>query len=187
MDTYFSLLFNFDSGSSRLSNRRNLRMMTLMSALRKLQKNETCGKAGIHWEPVPLHDTRAAHIYQQVTAAHKVHHINVAEEEIQFCKKVPRWTDVMSPINFQGHGDVQTSQPWWISETNQVSHLQPEEKVKFRASESEKGKKSLLVRPEHKRISMMDGFVTKFSKAGELLMDIFSGTFAAEKPCLKFP
>lgn len=81
---------------------------------------------------------------------------------------------------YQEHGDVPTNYPWLTNKMSQASCLQPEKKVHFRAGES-KGKKTRLARPEQKSISMMRDIVTKFSKVGEVVIDIFAGTFAAAK------
>lgn len=68
---------------------------------------------------------------------------------------------------------------------DEVPRLSPTEKVYVTMTERNEHGRRYIVLPAQKSLSWMRDSVNKFSKRGEIAVDLLSGTFPTAKPCLK--
>lgn len=133
---------------------------------------------------MPLHYTIAVGNVLTAVASKKANHICVLYEAIHFWRKGLSYADVLSHIDYESHGDVPTSRQWWRKQGNEIPRLTHAEKLYVTDPNGDSGEKSRILRPEQKSSWLMKDIVRKVSKSGEVVVELFSGTFATAKTCL---
>lgn len=68
-----------------------------------------------------------------------------------------------------------------------IPRLSPTENVYINVTERNGEKRIRMARPEHNCVDWMENFANKFSKHGEIVFDLFPGSFATVKVCLELP
>lgn len=85
----------------------------------------------------------------------KGHNINVYEQEAYFWRKGSSYSDVLSHMNYEGHGKILTRNPYWIGEMDGISRLIGPEKIVVTVAIVSGKKRSRLVCPEQNIASWM--------------------------------
>lgn len=112
-------------------------------------------------------------------------HTSVVETAIHFWKRGASWYEVVSHLDYKGHGNVPTNYRWWTNVLNNVLGVHGSQQVLRETSRSEGA--AGMVRPEQKSIELMKDLLVKFSSPAEVVLDTCAGTFATAKVCMLLP
>lgn len=125
-------------------------------------------------ETVSLLSTQAVGNYRQDPTAKKAYHTNMVEKVKHFWRKGSSLMDILSFIDYQGHGDNTTTQLWGTNEMNQVLSSLLEENVMVMCSKNPR--KNDLLQPKRTIMCWMTDLAREFSIPGFLVICIFART-----------
>lgn len=89
-----------------------------------------------------------------------------------------------SLVDYRNHSFVGSGHPAWTNAITGVTRLQPGEYLRSKAGTETK---SFRMRPEQKSQALLLELISRFSKPGALVMDMFAGTFSTAIACLSLP
>ena len=125
-------------------------------------------------------------VYTTKPVRRSVNHVNVSEIAIHFWKVGLTATGNASKVNYsRDYGNGSIMAPW----TNVMTNIPavPQEEVVTADEDSNDRNKSgppEMFRPEQKAITWIMDLVQKFSKPGDIVVDLFSGTYSTFHACL---
>lgn len=85
----------------------------------------------------------------------EAHHVEVCEQAVQCWRKKSSYGDLLSHVNYEGYGNVQTRQPWWTNEMDRIPWLSELEKNFVTVTGNNAKIRSLLDRSEKKSVCWM--------------------------------
>lgn len=95
--------------------------------------------------------------------------------------------DLLSYVMYQGQCKVPTTHPQWINVMDKILPLSETEKAYFTVTGRNEGIRRRFIRPEQKSVGWIENIANKFSKLGNLSVDLFFGTFGTARSCLMLP
>lgn len=114
-----------------------------------------------------------------------VHHTSVCEQAMHFWREQYSYRDVRSHVSHEERDKDPARHPGLSNEIDRVSGLSRLVKVIVTATERNEEKRSRSFRPEQESVGWMQELADKFSKHGELVVDLPSAKFATSKGCLE--
>lgn len=150
------------------------------------EEDETVEKQPVfEVEASALHCTSAVDNYQQITAAKWATHTTVVKTTIHFWRSGATCGEILGHTDYGRHGKILTNHLCWTNAMNNIMPVTPEEWL-FCPELGSSGKKVMLWL-EQKPVNWMMDAVSKFCKAGEVIVDTCTGMLATAKACLKLP
>ena len=120
---------------------------------------------------------------QQKPYMRKLHRPSVVEGAVHFWRNGENFETALSMVEYSNYGHIPG---WHRGYTNCIDNfplVSGKDKVVIR---NDKGNLSSL-RPEQKPVSLMKELICKYSKGGDIVVDMFGGTFSTAKACLELP
>jgi len=136
-------------------------------------------------ESAPLIYARAPGNYNKDPRVRRITHMNVLEMAIHFWKEGPSHEELLHRVDYNFSGAVNSLHPAWTNLTTNIPKLEPEEVV-YKNMDGHPGRagRRPMLRPEQKNMIWMKALIGKFTGPGDLVMDMFAGTYATAKACL---
>ena len=131
-----------------------------------------------HVESKPLHFIREKGFYTSFPGRRGPSHTSVVEQAVHFWRKdadVPASHSHL-PI-YEDFGEFPCSYPIWTN-CNDGIKLDKKERI-FITPGSKK-----MLRPEQKPIALLRHLIRQFTVPGDIVMDLFSGTFSTARACI---
>jgi DNA methylase len=72
--------------------------------------------------------------------------------------------------------------PGWCNVIDNVPKLSPAEQITYMEDD-----KKMVLRPEQKALSLMKELISRFSVVGDIVVDLFAGTYASAEACISMP
>jgi len=105
--------------------------------------------------------------------------MSVMEVAIHFWKKGLSNDELYESVRYENFAHIPNRHKAWTNIIDDIPHLPASERVKEFSD-----KKSSLLRPEQKNVAIMRELVEQYSNPGDIVVDMFAGTFAMAKACL---
>lgn len=134
-------------------------------------------EAMIHFQSSPGH-------YNRDPAKKSLAHMSVVQTAIHFWKKGTSEGDCDRILNYQCQGYVSSRHAAWTNCIDNIPRLGPEEGLYFPKGVYES---QGMVRPEQKSILLLMEIISQYTNEGDIVVDMFGGTFSAAKACLNLP
>lgn len=136
-------------------------------------------------ESIPLPYTQAFGTYIQHARARKADHTNELGSAIHVRRTSTDWEDDLAPLKYNGHEDIQTTNPWWTNVMSQIPHVPLEERIV--ALEIGGPCRNRAMRAEQKPVAWISEIMKKFSNPEHVVVDLCARTFAPAKACMMLP
>ena len=132
-------------------------------------------------DKLPLFAVRAPGAYSQqpfrlTTTLHNMVEVAVHATKLGAGK---RGYEMVSYSNFHC---VPSRFPGWCNVIDNVPKLSPAEQIMCMEDE-----RKIALRPEQKSLSLMKELVSRFSVVGDIVVDLFAGTYSAAEACITMP
>ena len=134
-------------------------------------------------EDVPLNFIRARNHYNVPPGLRRINHASIAEHAIHFWKIGSGNNEALSSTDYSLKGFINSSHTGWTNVMDNITSVPHHEKVLMKTKEGIEG----MVRPEQKNVALMKELVSKFTSGGDVVVDLFGGTFSTAKACLDLP
>ena len=89
-------------------------------------------------------------------------------------------------VNYRQFNYVVSSYPAYKNVLNNVPRLLPREQIRV-PNPGNGGTTTKALRPEQKSLDLLKELISRFSQPGDLVVDMFAGTFATALACLQLP
>ena len=87
-------------------------------------------------------------------------------------------------VAYSNHGHTGSRYPGWTNVIDNVDRLQPGEALRAKALGSST---ATMVRPEQKSRKLLKELISRFTKPGDIVADLFAGTFSTAAACMTLP
>ena len=134
-------------------------------------------------EDVPLNFIRARNHYNVPPGLRRINHASIAEHAIHFWKHGNGNNEALNSTDYSLKGFINSSHTGWTNVMDNIPSVPHHEKVLTKNTEGVEA----MVRPEQKNVAWMKELVSKFTSGGDVVVDLFGGTFSTAKACLDLP
>lgn len=120
--------------------------------------------------------------YGRNPASYGLNHCNIVEIAIHFWKRGSGSNEAVKATNYKPAGYIQSSHPVWTNVMNNIPPVPTSEKVMKKVTD-----RYVMLRPEQKNIDWMKELISQYTKKGDIVVDMFGGTFSTAKACFELP
>lgn len=135
-------------------------------------------------DPVPIVFTK--HLSARNGASNRSSNTlsSIAEFAVHLTKRGPSQAEKRSMVNYKNFNYVASTYPAYRNVIDNCKGLLPSESIRVQKSDNS-GTANL--RSEQKPLSVLKELISRFSQPGDIVVDLFSGTFATALACFDIP
>lgn len=130
--------------------------------------------------------------YRQVLNHRKLTLANISEQALHVVRRVSRrhYKAAFDMVSWTGQGYIPSSFPAHTNVMNNVPALSVGERfyrTDSKGASSSKGNRPQMLRPEQKSVLLLKELIARFSNPGDIVVDLFGGTFSTAIAALTLP